>query len=116
MKPVVPQSGFQSQLEGRPMAYPIVYRDSANVIKETSCKVFTGLTVGFLKVLSDPSGDPKWDEELVKNTATTASWNVDGTAIDTPSEPPAAEIRGKVEDLVTSECIIEPDTVDEYNT
>jgi hypothetical protein len=115
MKPIVPQSGFQGQLKGRPMTYPIVYRDSVNVIKETSCKVFAGLTVEFLKVLSDPSGDPKWDEELLKNTATTASWIVDGTAIDTPSELPAAEIREKVEDLVTSECI-EPDTVDEYNT
>jgi hypothetical protein len=29
-------------------------RDSFKIIKETSCKIFTGLTQGTIKILSDP--------------------------------------------------------------
>jgi hypothetical protein len=61
----------------------------ANTIKETSYKVFTGLTEGNFKVLSDPNGDLKHDKELIKSPATTASGDEDGgTAIDSPSETP----------------------------
>jgi hypothetical protein len=65
---------------------------------ETGYKVFTGPTEGTFKVLSDPSGNPKQEKEPVKSPATTTSGNKDGgTAVHTPSDNLAAEIRGKAE-------------------
>jgi hypothetical protein len=66
---------------------------------ETGYKVFTGPTEGIFKVLSDPSGNPKQEKEPVKKSpATTTSGNkAGGTAVHTPSDNPAAEIRGKAE-------------------
>jgi hypothetical protein len=46
------------------------------------------------KVLSDHSGNPKQDKKLTKSPETTDSEDEDsGTATDTPSETPKAEIR-----------------------
>jgi hypothetical protein len=71
-----------------------------NAIKETSYKVFTGLTEGIFKVLSDPGVNTKQDKELRKSPAITASWEKGGrTAIDTLSETSVAKIRGKARSL-----------------
>jgi hypothetical protein len=67
---------------------------------------------GIFRVLSDPSGDLKWNKELVTSTeSTTFGYKDGGTATDTPSETPAAEIRGKAEVPGTSGCS-DPKTVD----
>jgi hypothetical protein len=51
------------------------------------------------KVLSDTSGNPKQDKELIETPITTASGDENGrTAADTPSNTPVAENRRKVKE------------------
>jgi hypothetical protein len=51
------------------------------------------------KVLSDTSGNPKQDKELIETPITAASGDENGgTAADTPSNTPVAENRRKVKE------------------
>jgi hypothetical protein len=46
------------QLRGQRLIL-LIDRDSLKIVKETSYKIFTGLTQGTIKILSDPEAGPK---------------------------------------------------------